>query len=219
MLKSVIFMMGAVAGQICGGRGLPLVGPRGFRLFCGGRYGSVDCPAGSSCEQGLCCPLTVMTTVTPVTAVTPVITPVNVVAKCQSGSPAKDVLGIDIDCSINACPLGSECIVGPNGVFHACCALPGFVAPAVPAATIVPAIIDTLTSLVPVTATATATASVVLPKCQTGMPLTDLIGAELACGPALPQCPLGSECVIGPNGVYSACCPLAASASLTVVIP
>lgn len=84
-----------VASQVCGGRA-PLVGRLGNRLFYKGPR-SIICPVGSVCElpAGLCC-------------LVAVITPVITIAKCQAGSPFKDVFGYDIDCSTASCPSGSE---------------------------------------------------------------------------------------------------------------
>jgi len=223
-LKSVFLItIGGVAGQ-CGGAS-PLVGRLGNRLFCGVGERSVKCPAGSTCElpAGVCCPGTVtVVTVTPVvptttiTVVTPVtttvITPVQLVAKCQSGSPWKDAHEVEYDCGPGSkhseCPAGSECITGTNNAFWACCSLPSVDAPVVEKEM-------QRRPKGPRTVFVTPLVTVVA-KCQIGSPLIDTLGAELFCGTGSTHvdCPVGSQCVIGPDSVFSVCC---ASPTLSIV--
>jgi len=175
-----------VAGQ-CAGR-LPLTGRLGVQLFCGVGPGSVTCPVGSACimPTGVCCPV-VVTTIAPLPLVPPVV-----IAKCQSGSPWKNVLGVEYFCGPGAnhfdCPMGSECITGPHNEFFACCSRP--VTPVVPTVSAGP---------------------IIVAKCQIGSPLLNAAGAEIFCGPGANHgdCPVNSQCIFGPNGEFATCCALA----------
>jgi len=183
--------IGGVAGQ-CAGR-LPLTGRLGVQLFCGVGSGSVTCPIGSACimPTGVCCP--VVTTVTPLVPLVPPL----LIAKCQSGSPWKNVLGVEYFCGPGAnhfdCPMGSECITGPHNEFFACCSRP--ITPVVTPVTTV------------------STAPIIISKCQIGSPLLNTAGAEIFCGPGAKHgdCPANSQCIFGPNGEFATCCALAGS--------
>jgi len=142
-----LITIGGVAGQC--GTGVPLMGNLGARMFCGVGTGSVTCPVGSACllPAGVCCPvLTVVRPAPPVTVISPpplVFPPAPplvipgatastlVVAKCQIGSPLTNAAGVELFCGPGPnhvdCPLGSRCVIGPNNVFTACCALAGSV--------------------------------------------------------------------------------------------
>jgi len=82
-------------------------------------------------------PTTPINPVPPIPSRTPVVPPLNpgatatptVVAKCQFGSPLTNAAGVELFCGpgpkhVN-CPTGSRCVIGPNNVFAACCALAG----------------------------------------------------------------------------------------------
>lgn len=55
----------------------------------------------------------------------PVAQPVQLIAKCPVGSPLKNAAGLEFFCGVGPghqdCPVGSQCIVGPNQVYAACC--------------------------------------------------------------------------------------------------
>lgn len=232
-----------VAGQCA--TGLPLVNTLGARLFCGVGAGSVACPAGSACllPAGVCCrnaPIATTTTTATVVVTTPVVpvipAPPLVVAKCQFGSPWKNALGVEYDCGPGPkhadCPVGSQCITGPNGVFHACCATSATsVPPPLRPATIpIPTVVTTTIPAIPAIPAIppipaiplSPPAATILPlplaaTCKFGTPLKNAAGLEFFCGegPNHQDCPAQSECLIGPNNAFAACCAISASAFAT----
>lgn len=114
--------------------------------------------------------------------------------------------------------------------FFACCALPGVTAPVVPVVPVIPPIVITPPKLPPVklaplppapvisVPAPVLTTTTVLAKCATGSPWKNTAGADIYCGPGPNRmdCPTGSECIIGPNNIFAACCALAISSESSV---
>jgi hypothetical protein len=114
--------------------GLPLTNAQGTEYYCGPGKFHQDCPAQSECTVGpndklffhTCCAIAAPAGPVLATSSSLFEAPLNsvLVAKCPVGSPLKNVAGQEFDCSSTVCPLGSECVVGPRGVYYACCSIP-----------------------------------------------------------------------------------------------